>query len=94
MTLYRISEAAKLDLARIYWYGRREYSEQQADFYYQRLIRRFEEIAHAPYLYQSVDHIREGYRRSVCGVDCIYYRVNQCIVEIMRVLGKQDMAQL
>jgi hypothetical protein len=26
----------------------------------------------APYKYQSVDHIREGYRRSVYGVGSIY----------------------
>jgi toxin ParE1/3/4 len=41
-------------------------------------------------LYQAVDDIREGYRRSVCGVDSIYYRVDGDIVEIMAILGQQD----
>lgn len=90
MKSYRISNAAKRDLARIYWYGHQEYSEQQANLYFQRLISRFEEIARAPFLYQSVDHIREGYRRSVCGADCIYYRIQGEAVEIMQILGRQD----
>ena len=38
----------------------------------------------------TVDEIREGYRRSVCGVDSIYYRVEGGIVEIMAILGQQD----
>lgn len=94
MTPYKISEAAKLDLARIYWYGRQKYSEQQADLYYQRLVLRFEEIARAPRQYPSVDHIREGYRRSICGVNIIYYRIRGEVTEIMRVLGRQDTTHL
>ncbi len=90
MGSYKLSEEAKMDLARIYWRGRQEYTEQQADHYYEAFTRRFEELAKAPYQYQTVDHIREGYRRSVCGVDSIYYRLNGDIVEIMRVLGRQD----
>lgn len=53
-------------------------------------IVRFEELAEAPYMYQAVDQIRNGYRRSVCGVDSIYYRLNDDMVEIMRVIGRQD----
>ena len=37
-----------------------------------------------------IKHIREGYRKSVCGVDIIYYRVNDDAVEIMSILGRQD----
>lgn len=87
---YRLSEEAKMDLARIYWRGRQEYTEVQADRYYEAFIERFGELAKAPYQYQTVDHIREGYRRCVCGVDNIYYRLNNDVVEIMRVLGQQD----
>lgn len=60
------------------------------DRYYETLIQRFSCIAEAPYKYQSVDHIRESYRRSVCGVDSIYYRMSGDVIEIMRVLGRQD----
>ncbi len=90
MAIYRISEDAKADLRRIYRRGIREYDEALADQYYDAFFDRFEELAERPYLYQAVDEIREGYRRSVCGVDSIYYRVEGDTVEIMAILGQQD----
>jgi len=87
---YKFSNEAKMDLARIYWHGVKIFGEHQAENYFEKLIRRCDEISEAPYKYQTVDHIREGYRRSVCGVDSIYYRVNGEVIEIMRVLGRQD----
>ena len=47
-------------------------------------------MAEQPQLHQAVDDIREGYRRSVCGVDSIYYRIVDDTVEIMCILGQQD----
>jgi toxin ParE1/3/4 len=41
-------------------------------------------------MYQAVEFIRKGYRRSVCGVDSIYYRIEGDTVEIMNILGRQD----
>lgn len=90
MAHYRISEDAKADLKRIYRRGVREYGEAQADQYYNAFFDRFEQLAKQPYLYQAIDDIREGYRRSVCGVDSIYYRVDGDTVEIMSILGHQD----
>ena len=90
MANYRISENAKADLGRIYRRGVREYGEALADRYYDAFFDRFEQLATRPYLYQAVDDIREGYRRSVCGVDSIYYRVDGDTVEIMCILGQQD----
>jgi toxin ParE1/3/4 len=90
LAIYRISEDAKADLKRIYRRGFREYGEALADQYYDAFFDRFEELAEQPYLYQAVDEIREGYRRSVCGVDSIYYRVEGGSVEIMAILGQQD----
>jgi len=90
MANYRISEDAKADLRRIYRRGVREYGEAQADKYYAAFFNRFEEIAEQPYLYQAVDDIRDGYRRSVCGADSIYYRVDGDTVEVMAILGLQD----
>ncbi len=87
---YRLTEAARQDLTRIYWHGFYTYGEAQADFYYAALIHRFDDIAAFPLKYPGVDHIRQGYRRSVCGVDHIYYRINAGMVDIMRILGRQD----
>lgn len=79
-----------MDLARIYWYGVEVFGPAQAERYYNTLIQRFETIAKSPRMYPSVDRIRRGYHRSVCGADSIYYRINGDISEIMRVLGRQD----
>ena len=88
---YRLSENAKEDLKRIYRRGLREYGEAQADKYYNAFFDRFEQIAEKPLLYQVFADIREGYRRSVCGVDSIYYRIAEETVEIMAIIGQQDL---
>ncbi|MGB7453342.1 MAG: type II toxin-antitoxin system RelE/ParE family toxin [Lysobacterales bacterium] len=90
MAKYRISRDAKDDLKRIYRRGLLEYGEVQADQYYRAFFERFEQLAEQPYLYQAVDDIRKSYRRSVCGVDSIYYHVNGDTVEIMSILSQQD----
>lgn len=73
---YRITEDAKAGLKAIYRRGLRAHGEAQADLYYNAFFDRFEQLAEQPLLYQAVDDIREGYRRSVCGVDSIYYRID------------------
>ncbi len=95
MGTYKLSSYAEDDLYRIWLHGVSKYGEAQADKYLQAFFDRFEQIAENPYFYQSVDHIRIGYRRSVCGVDGIYYRIDSNgTVEIMRILGRQDIAIL
>jgi toxin ParE1/3/4 len=93
MATYRLSENAREDLRRIYRRGLREYGEAQADEYYNALFDRFDQIAERPFLYPAVDDIREGYRRSVCGVDSIYYRIEGETVEIMAIIGRQDVEE-
>ncbi|MCY4566388.1 MAG: type II toxin-antitoxin system RelE/ParE family toxin [Gammaproteobacteria bacterium] len=90
MASYRISEAAKRDLKRIYRRGVLEFGEAQADRYFDAHFERFNEIATQPLRYPAVDDIRAGYRRSACGVDSIYYRIAGNRVEIMRIPGRQD----
>jgi len=90
MGSYKLSEDAKADLIRIHQHGIRRYGEAQGDKYYYALFDRFEQLAEQPLLYQAVDEYRKGYRRSVCGVDSIYYRVDGDTVEIMAIIGRQD----
>jgi toxin ParE1/3/4 len=90
MGSFKLSEDAAADLIHIHQHGFRIYGEAQADQYHEAFFVRFEQLAKQPYLYQAVDYIREGYRRSVCGVHSIYYRVDGDSVEIMNVLGRQD----
>ena len=90
MENYKLSLDAQADLTRIWLRGVQVHGEAQADKYYAAFFERFEQIAKQPYSYPSVDFIRKGYRRSVCGVDSIYYRIEDNTVEIMNILGRQD----
>jgi len=90
MKQYKLSKEAENDLIRIHQRGVTEHGEAQADKYYFAFFKRFELITEQPFLYQAVNHIREGYRHSVCGADTIYYRITGDTVEIMSILRRQD----
>ena len=94
MASYRLSGRADEDLGRLYEYGIIHYGLERADRYYNGLIERFEELAENPQLWQAVDHIRSGYRRSVYGRHSIYYRIDPDAIVIVRILGRQDLKQL
>ena len=92
MAKYLLSKEAKNDLIRIHRYGVIKFGEVQADLYFDAFFNHFDMIAERPYSYESVDHIKEGYRRCVCGSDSIYFRVNDQHVEIMAIVGRQDIS--
>lgn len=91
MTKYRLSNHAKEDLIRIHHYGTQKFGMSQADKYFDSFFEQFEIIAQQPFSFKSVDYIRKGYRRCVCGVDNIYFRINENVVEIMAIVGRQDL---
>jgi len=91
MAKYRLSNEAKEDLIRIHHYGVKKFDIAQADKYFETFFEYFDVIAQSPYSFESVDHIKMGYRRCVCGVDSIYYRINDEVVEIMSIIGRQDL---
>ena len=90
MVAYKLNEEAEQDLDRLYEYGVISFGLDQADRYYDGLIERFCELHDNPHLWQAVDYIRARYRRSVYASHSIYYRIDGDTVEIMRILGKQD----
>ena len=90
----RISQDAKEDLILIAQYGDENFGIAQSDRYRDLLKQRFFILSEQPFLYPSVNHIRKGYRRSVCGVHSIYYRIENNAIEIVRVLGRQDITVL
>jgi toxin ParE1/3/4 len=67
---------------------------RQADEYFDNFFICFERIANNPLAFESIEHIRMGYRRCVCGVDSIYYRLKEGITEIMAIAGKQDLENI
>lgn len=91
MAKYRISNTAKEDLIRIHHYGVKKFGIAQADKYYDSFFDYFEIIAQRPFSFESVDFIKKGYRRCVCGSDSIYYKINKDIIEIMTIIGRQDL---
>ncbi len=91
MAKYRLSNSAKEDLIRIHHYGVKKFGMAQADKYFDSFFKYFDIIAQRPFSFESVDFIKNGYRRCVCGSDSIYYRVNQDTVEIMAIIGRQDL---
>lgn len=91
MASFRISATAKDDLERIWLYGLENWGIEQADEYVHQLFGRFAEIAEHPNQYPSVNDIRDGYRRSVHGTDSIFYRLAGSDVEIMAIIGSQDL---
>ena len=84
---YRLTGAADKDLQEIALYGIEQFGEHHADQYREWFNARFKDIAADPLRYQAVDHIRDGYRRSVCGSHLICYRVDPEEVVIVRILG-------
>ena len=91
MARFRLAPNARDDLERIWFYGLEQWGLEQADRYVLELFARFEELAENPFRYPAVDDIREGYRRSVVGADSIYYRVAGSDVEIMAIIGNQEL---
>lgn len=90
MACYRLAPAADRDLERIWLFGLERFGVEQADHYYYQLMHHFTAPAEKPLSYPAVDHIREGYRRSVCGVHSVFYKVSGDQIEMMRIVGQQD----
>ena len=89
-----LSNVAQEDLIRIHHYGVKRFGMDQADKYFDSFFEYFDIIAQQPFSFESVDFIRTGYRRCVCGSDSIYYKVNNGLVEIMAIIGKQDLKNI
>ena len=91
MAEYRLSTSAKEDLIRIHHNGAQKFGVTQADKYFYSFFEYFDIISKRPFSFESIDFIKKGYRRCVCGSDSIYYKINNGIVDIMAIIGKQDM---
>ncbi|XOV92837.1 MAG: type II toxin-antitoxin system RelE/ParE family toxin [Bacteroidota bacterium] len=94
MANYKLSNEARDDLIRIYRYGAEKFGVKQADKYFFSFFDHFEMISKRPLSYESVDYIKPGYRRCVCGVDSIYFRVMNENIEIMAIIGRQDIKMI
>lgn len=94
MNKYKLSNVAQEDLIRIHQFGIKRFGLNQADKYFERFFEYFNLIAKQPFSFESADYIKCGYRRCVCGVDSIYYRIEHDTVEIMAIIGLQDLENI
>ncbi|NEN25615.1 type II toxin-antitoxin system RelE/ParE family toxin [Cryomorpha ignava] len=94
MRKYKISNDAEADLIRIHQFGIRRFGMAQADEYFSTFLEYFDLIAQRPLSLKSVDFISEGVRCYTCGSDSIYYTFSGDMVEILAIVGKQDLKSI
>jgi toxin ParE1/3/4 len=94
MAKYKLSNSAKEDLIRIHHFGVKKFGMTQADKYFESFFEYFIIIAERPFSFESVEFIKADYRRCPCGSDNIYYRINNDMVEIMSIIGRQDLKNI
>ncbi len=91
MADYILSKEAEEDLIRIHHYGIKRFGIRQADRYFDDLFSCFDTISERPYSFESVEHIKKGYRRCVYKSDSIYFKIGKDRVEIMAIIGRQEL---
>jgi len=94
MAKYKLSNTAKEDLIRIHHYGIKKFGVIYANKYFDSLFEYFDDIAQRPFSFESVDYIKTEYRRYVCGSDSIYFKINNDFIEIMAIIGRQDLKNI
>lgn len=62
-----------------------DYGVDAAIEHYDKMGRHFTELIGQPRLYPSANEICVGYRRTVCGVHSIYYRIDPDEIVIARI---------
>ena len=92
MATYRLSNSADQDFDSLYVYGVLTFGLEQADSYAAGMLGEFARDAEQPRLYQAIDPIRPGMRRSVYGAHAIYYREDDDGVLIVRILRGQEVS--
>jgi toxin ParE1/3/4 len=87
---YIISEKATEDLDQIWQYTYFQWSEHQADKYYNLLIQKIELIAQNAVVGRRMDDIQEGYRYLLIGSHIIFYKKPEDnVVTIIRILHQR-----
>jgi toxin ParE1/3/4 len=84
-----ISKAAVKDLESIWLFTKYNWSERQADRYYQLIINEINAICIHPNAGLNYGHIRAGYYASKVKSHLIFYRIKSSKVEIIRILHER-----
>lgn len=87
---YKLSFEAEEGIIRIFEYGLSQFGVLQAAKYYDMLYECFDKIASNPFMFPIVLNYKNAERYCVCGVDSIYYNINELDIEIITIIGRQD----
>ena len=91
--VYKLSDAADQDIENLFEYGINRFGVAQAKHYIEGLILHLQRISEHPLHYQSVGHLRDGYRRSVYGKHAVYFVITDTYVHIVRILRAEDLSK-
>lgn len=86
---YVISKDALSDLEEIWLYTVEKWSVEQANHYYNLIFDEINFICKKTITGKSMEHVRKGYRASKVKSHIIFYRIQNNIVEIIRILHEQ-----
>ena len=90
MYKYILSFEAEDDILRIFDFGSVRFGLPQANKYYDMLFECFDKIASNPFMFPETIKNKKCYRYCVCGVDTIYYKINNDEIEIITIVGRQN----
>jgi len=80
---------AREDIKNIWKYSFQEHGEKQADKYYDELAVNIESIRDNPHMGVACDYIRAGYRLLQINHHCVFYRLTNQKITIIRVLHEK-----
>lgn len=84
---YRITRLAGYDLENIFEYTGKEWSIEQAEKYLKGLFSCFDSIASGKAKSKAVDHLREGYRKTIYVRHIVFFHIgDDNVAEIIRIL--------
>ena len=86
---YAISKKAVADLEEIWLYTVEKWSMNQADRYYNLIFDEIRFICKNVTAGKSMEHVRKGYRASKVKSHLIFYRIQNSIVEVIRILHER-----
>jgi toxin ParE1/3/4 len=84
-----MSRAAIKDLEDIWVYTQKNWSERQADRYYRLIMEEINHICADPSSGRSYEFVRAGYRASKVKSHLIFYRCNDSVLEVIRILHER-----
>jgi toxin ParE1/3/4 len=88
MLEFHLSSKAKLDIENIWFYTYQNWSESQADFYFELLINEIQSICFDPKKGKSIDEIFIGLKFSKIKSHLVFYTIQSDRITVLRILHK------